>query len=189
VSWTVVIPVKSAEIGKSRLGRTPDVARAIALDTIAAALATGARIVVVTADRELAEQIDAEVVFEAAPAGLAAAIAAGLPSDESDRAVLLGDLPALRPEDLTAALTLADQYPRSFVADAEGTGSTLVTARSGLAFVHHFGPSSAERHRADGLAELAVPADSVLRRDVDLDEHLWVLGSLLGPRTREALGL
>jgi len=189
VSWTVVIPVKPADEGKSRLGRTPGVARAIALDTIAAAVATDARIIVVTADRELAGEIDADVVFEAAPTGLAAAIAAGLPSEDADRAVLLGDLPALRPEDLTSALTLAEKHPRAFVADAEGTGSTLVTARSGLAFVHHFGPSSAERHRALGLTELPIPADSSLRRDVDLDEHLWALGSHLGPRTRAELGL
>ncbi len=49
------------------------------------------------------------------------------------RAALLGDLPALRPEDLAAALGPRRPVERAVVADAEGTGSTLVTAGPGVA--------------------------------------------------------
>lgn len=182
--------MKPADVGKSRLGLTPDVARAIALDTIAAAVDTGSRVVVVTADTVTADEavaLGADVVLETAPAGLAAAISLGLP-DDGPRAVLLGDLPALRSRDLAAALTDARGHPRAFVPDAEGTGSTLVTASAGLGLIHAFGPDSANRHRDAGLIELALPVDSSLRRDVDLAEHLAaarVAG--LGPRTRAAL--
>jgi 2-phospho-L-lactate guanylyltransferase len=181
VPWTVVIPVRAP--GKTRLGRGAGFARAIALDTIEAAAASGARVIVVTADDELAAQAPGEVVREAAPSGIAAAITLGLP-DSGDRAVLLGDLPALQPGELATALEEAARFERAFVADADGTGSTLVTARAGSAFVHRFGTGSADAHRELGLAELHVPAESGLRRDVDLEQHLTLLRPRLGPRTR-----
>lgn len=186
--WTVVIPVKPATVGKSRLGRSPDVVRALALDTIAAAVAArDVRVVVVTADAEVADaasELGAEVVPEAEASGLEAAIGAGLPAD-GWRAVLLGDLPALQPAELEAALSAAAEYPAAFVPDAEGTGSTLVTAAPGVAFAHRFGPGSADLHRRLGLTELELADDSGLRRDVDLAEHLEA--PALGPRTRAAL--
>lgn len=201
--WSVVIPVKPALLGKSRLRHPAAVAAAIALDTVAAAVATvvdgeRVRVIVVTADDAIAveaEALGAEVVREDAPAGLRAAIERGLAQATGNRAVLLGDLPALRPPDLVAALTAAATEPRAFVSDAEGTGTTLVTARSGEVLLHHFGADSARRHRDAGLVELAVPAGSTLRRDVDLPEHLDALaadgtgadGTLLGERTRAAL--
>ncbi|MGN6502656.1 MAG: 2-phospho-L-lactate guanylyltransferase [Pseudolysinimonas sp.] len=178
--WTVVIPVRAP--GKTRLGRGAGFARAIALDTIEAATASGARVIVVTADAQLAAEASAEVVRESAPSGIAAAIALGLP-DSGDRAVLLGDLPALQASELAPALEGAARHERAFVADADGTGSTLVTARAGSAFVHRFGVGSADAHRDLGLVELDVPAESGLRRDVDLEQHLTLLRPRLGPRT------
>lgn len=186
--WTVVIPVRAP--GKTRLGRGAEFARAIALDTIEAAIAGGPEVVVVTADAALATaaaSLGARVALEAAPTGLADAIALGLPGDGA-RAVLLGDLPALLPADLAGALAVAQTHERAFVPDADGTGSTLVTARAGAPFVHAFGPGSAHAHRDLGLVELALPAGSSLRRDVDLDEHLQLVREQLGPRTRIALG-
>ena len=183
--WTVVIPVRAP--GKTRLGRGPDFARAIALDTIEAAVLSGAVVVVVTADTEImdaAAGLGASVVVEQAPSGIADAIALALPSD-GPRAVLLGDLPALRPADLAAALAAALNHEHAFVVDADGTGSTLVTAGSGVPFLHHFGEGSAWRHRAADFVEL--PAADSLRRDVDLPEHLDHLHDRLGPRTSAAL--
>ena len=183
--WTVVIPVRAP--GKSRLGRGPEFARAIALDTIEAAVLSGARVVVVTADTEImdaAAGLGVSVVVEQAPTGIADAIALGLPSD-GPRAVLLGDLPALLPGDLATALGLALEVEHAFVVDADGTGTTFVTARSGVPFVHSFGEGSAQRHRDAGLVEL--PAAHSLRRDVDLPEHLEQLREQLGPRTTAAL--
>ncbi|MEO8095720.1 MAG: 2-phospho-L-lactate guanylyltransferase [Pseudolysinimonas sp.] len=192
--WTVIVPVKPASQGKSRLGRGADVARAIALDTIAAATSVDdVTVVVVTADMEVADEsslLGAEVVAEAEPNGLDLAIARGLElSDDAEaRGLLLGDLPALRPTELRDALRLAAQHPRSFTPDAEGTGSTLVTAAPGLALVHFFGPDSAQRHRDAGLVELELPAASGLRRDVDLTEHLTLAAEAgLGPRTFAAV--
>jgi len=184
VPWTVVIPVRAP--GKTRLGRGPEFARAIGLDTIAAAVQV-ADVVVVTADAEIADsakELGATVAREQAPTGIGAAIALGLPA-HGLRAVLLGDLPALQPDDLRSALGAAALHERSFVADADGTGTTLVAARAGAQFIHHFGSGSAEAHRDAGLFEL--DAASGLRRDVDLEEHLQQLLPHLGPRTRAAL--
>jgi 2-phospho-L-lactate guanylyltransferase len=187
VRWTVVIPVRAP--GKSRLGRGSEFARAIALDTIEAALAV-ADVVVVTSDPEVADEasaLGAEVVLEERPAGLEAAIRAGLPRADRARAVLLGDLPALRPRTLELALDAALEHERAFVPDADGTGTTLVTARTGSGFVHRFGPGSARAHRSSRLVELKLPVTSTLRRDVDLEEHLQQLADRLGSRTRAAL--
>jgi 2-phospho-L-lactate guanylyltransferase len=205
--WTVIVPVKPSAVGKSRLGRGAGIARAIAMDTIAATIAatvTAAteagdlQVIVVTADPLVADEaaaLGAHVVRESHPAGLAAAIASGLaaagkgPDDPTiARAVLLGDLPALRPAELAAALSSASAYPRAFVPDAEGTGSTLVTANAGSAFVHFFGRDSAQHHLDAGLIALELPATSTLRRDVDVEEHLdQAMLAGLGPRTAAML--
>lgn len=189
--WSIVIPVKPSAMAKSRLGASVALARAIALDTVAAALEASA-VVVVTADDAVAaeaEALGARAVREPAPSGLDAAIAAGLAGlDAGPCAVLLGDLPALRSADLSAALVLASAHERAFVADAEGTGTTLVTASAGSPFIHAFGPDSARRHRELGLHELVLPPTSTLRRDVDLAEHLEQAADAgLGPRTRAVL--
>lgn len=187
VRWTVVIPVRAP--GKTRLGRGTEFARAIALDTIEAALAV-ADVVVVTPDAEVAEEaaaLGAEVVLEDHAAGLESAIRAGLPRADRARAVMLGDLPALRPRTLELALTAALEHERAFIPDADGTGTTLVTARPGSGFVHRFGQGSARAHRSSRLVELRLPVTSTLRRDVDLEEHLHELADRLGPRTRAAL--
>lgn len=192
MQWTVIIPVKPAESAKSRLGLGPEVARAIALDTVAAAVASAAvaRVLVVTSDPGFRPP-GAEIVVEESPAGIDDAIrtAAALAPD-GPRAALLGDLPSLRPGDLTAALVLAlaPHHPRAFVTDREGTGTTLVTAAAGMLLITAFGPDSAAAHRALGLAELALPAGSTVTADVDTLEHLEVARVLgLGPATRGAL--
>ncbi|MGN6327230.1 2-phospho-L-lactate guanylyltransferase [Pseudolysinimonas sp.] len=186
--WTLIVPVKPADIGKSRLGAEPGLVRAIALDTIDAALATPrvGRVLVVTSDRTLATE--AEIVAEVAPRGLRAAIATGLATAGHDapRAVLLGDLPALRPEDLEEALRRAAAVPTGFVADREGTGTTLVTAQAGIELRHAFGPESARRHRELALAELVLPAGSTVPLDVDTPEQLAATAGL-GPRTAAEL--
>lgn len=185
--WTVIVPVKPAEIGKSRLGAEAGLVRAIALDTIDAALAAVrvGRVLVVTSDRTL--DTAAEVVHEVAPRGLAAAIATGLrAAGDGPRAVLLGDLPALRPEDLDDALHRAEAVPAGFVADREGTGTTLVTAAAGIELRHAFGPGSAAAHRELALARLVLPAASTVPLDVDTPEQLAATPRP-GPRTAAAL--
>jgi 2-phospho-L-lactate guanylyltransferase len=188
--WTVIIPVKPAASAKSRLGLGPELARAIALDTVEAALAcaTVSRVVVVTSDPGFRPP-GAEVVVEESPAGIDAAIrtAAALVG-EGARAALLGDLPSLRHEHLAVALAIAALHSGAFVADREGTGTTLVTAIGGVRLRTAFGPGSAAAHRALGLVELSLPAASTVTDDVDTVEQLEVARALgLGPATLAAL--
>jgi len=198
--WTVVIPVKPAALGKTRLSVVAAdreaLARAIALDTIAAAAATArvTRVLVVTDDTEVRAQITpwpaVDVIAEGDVRGLDAAIARGAEAAGvgAPRAALLGDLPALIPADLDAALKLAGEVERGLVPDAEGTGSTLVTARPGAVWVSAFGEDSAARHRLLGCTDLAVPRESTLRRDVDTAAQLSRAVALgVGPRTAAVL--
>jgi 2-phospho-L-lactate guanylyltransferase len=194
--WVVIVPVKPAAVGKSRLGLPVEFARAIALDTIEAASRARrvAEVVVVTADAGLAAELDGvarvRVVVEDKPAGIAAAIADGLAGVDADvpRAVLLGDLPALVPDDVDAALGLGQAVAQGFVEDVEGTGTSLVTAGPGQELRQAFGAASAERHRELGLVPLDVPRDSTLRRDVDTREQLLAAAALgVGPRTAALL--
>jgi 2-phospho-L-lactate/phosphoenolpyruvate guanylyltransferase len=195
-AWSVIVPVKAASVGKSRLdGAGADrtaLARAIALDTIeAVAAATHVeRVIVVTSDDELvreARRIErVSIVADPDAAGLDAAVAAGASAAgvNQPRAALLGDLPALHPAELDAALAAATTVERGLVADAEGTGTTLVTARPGAVWVSAFGDGSAERHRLLGCVDLAVPEGTGLRRDVDTPEQLAEARALgLGSRT------
>ncbi|WP_159500654.1 NTP transferase domain-containing protein [Microbacterium sp. 18062] len=210
--WVVIVPLKAAAVGKSRLresGRPGDVrqdaphgdddeqlVRAIGLDTVQAASAATSvtRVIVVTADAATAAAASTlagvVVVPEPEPRGLNAAIALGAAAaGDVPRAALLGDLPALRPEDLDAALASAASVERAVVADADGTGSTLVTARTGVAWATAFGADSFARHLALGCVALDVPAGSRLRRDVDIADQLAAAASLgLGPRTSALLG-
>jgi 2-phospho-L-lactate guanylyltransferase len=198
-----VVPVKPSARGKSRLDvpgvDRGDLARAIALDTLAAATACEAvlQVVVVTDDPALAREaamIPAlRFVPEGERRGLDAAVATGVaavdPQGRMPRAALLGDLPSLRPDDLAAALRAAASVDRAVVADAEGTGSTLVTARPGVAWESSFGEESLTRHVASGCVALQIPDASTLRRDVDTAEQLEAAVALgVGPRTSAVLG-
>jgi 2-phospho-L-lactate/phosphoenolpyruvate guanylyltransferase len=195
MTWTVVIPVKPAAAAKTRLADAgtdrATLARAIALDTITAAAAAErvSAVIVVTDDPEVSAAARAvagvTVIGEPDPAGLDAAVAAGMrAAGPTARAALLGDLPALAPADLDAALETAEQHERAFVRDAEGTGSTLVTARAGAVWLSAFGDDSASRHRLLGCIDLGIPAGSTLRRDVDTVEQLAEAAALgLGART------
>ncbi|WP_395638718.1 NTP transferase domain-containing protein [Pseudolysinimonas sp.] len=178
--WTIVVPLKPAAAGKSRLGATESVVRALGVSTVrAASRAVGvAAVVVVTADPATAADLDGmpqvRVVRELAPRGLAAAIASALATipASAPRAVLLGDLPNLVPAELARALAAAARHPRCYVADAAGTGTTLVTARARVSWLSAFGRGSASRHRALGLHRLPVPRRSPLRHDVDTPAQL-----------------
>jgi len=201
--WIVVVPVKPPARGKSRL-EVPGLdraalAHAIALDTLEAASRCEivAQVVVVTNDPALAREsamIPAlRFVPEGEGRGLDAAVATGMaaidPAGRMPRAALLGDLPALRHADLADALRVAETVDRGVVADAEGTGSTLVTAAPRVEWASAFGDPSFERHRALGCTPLAVADASTLRRDVDTADQLEAAAALgLGPRTAALLG-
>ncbi|MDM7832662.1 2-phospho-L-lactate guanylyltransferase [Cellulomonas edaphi] len=203
VPWVVVVPVKVATEGKSRLAGVLDervraaLVRAMALDTVDAALAAShvRRVLVVTADPALSGS-SFGVVPEPARTSrppLDAAVLAGVAAARAAApgvavAALLGDLPALQPADLDAALALAATVPRGFVADAEGTGTTLLTALGAVDPVPHFGTGSAAAHAAAGHVRLDVPLASSVRRDVDLPADLEALeATRVGRRTAALL--
>jgi 2-phospho-L-lactate guanylyltransferase len=187
VEWVVVVPVKGTAGSKSRLDASAELARAIALDTVEAALAVG-HVIVVTNAASAADfvSLGARVVDDPG-AGLNAAIAVGVDAAGPDvaSAVLLGDHPALTSAELREALAVASRVPRALVADADGTGSALTTALPGVEHYYAFGSGSRNAHAAAGYLELDGDWPG-LRRDVDTAADLEGLD--LGPRTRSALG-
>lgn len=201
---SLVIPVRDPASAKSRLAAGDDpaaqqrraaLAAAIALDTVTAARRARevGEVIVVGV---LASPIDGVLLLDDPGFGLLVAVGAGLAAADPavPTAVLLGDLPALQPADLDAALVAASEHHWAFVPDADGTGTTLVTAAAGLPHALRFGDGSAEQHRDAGYVELDVPEHSGLRRDVDTPAQLAELAALaaagavlLGPRTAALL--
>ena len=169
LSWSLVIPVKVLAQAKSRLTgiagpRRSELALAMAADTIAAAVeaASVAAVLVVTDDpavTDIAAGLGALVLPDAPAAGLNEALAYGAAHSEArwperGRAGLAGDLPAARPEELTAALAAAARLGAAFVPDADGTGTVLYAVAPGTEFRPQFGPASRDRHLATGAAEI-----------------------------------
>ncbi|WP_404445964.1 2-phospho-L-lactate guanylyltransferase [Microbacterium marinum] len=193
-AWTVMIPVKPFAEAKSRLGvvgeARSDLARALALDTIEVAARTSGveRVVVVTADDGIARLLPAGVVLvrerEASGVDAALALAASRIGLRRHRAALPADLAALAPAELASALAIAAAVPRAVVADAAGTGSTLVTARAGTVWASAYGPDSFARHRELGCQPLPVRATSGLRRDLDTPDDFAELLPRAGVRLR-----
>ncbi len=200
MQWTLVVPVKPLARAKSRLADTahdgvrPGLALAFAQDTVAAALACPAvaGVAVVTDDPRAAgalATLGAGIVPDEPDAGLNAALAHGaarvralLP--ESAVAALNADLPALRPVELARALSAAACFPRAFLPDAAGIGTTLLTAAPGRELSPAFGVRSRFRHRASGAAELLPAGVDSVRQDVDTGEDLRTALALgVGPHT------
>jgi 2-phospho-L-lactate guanylyltransferase len=206
--WTVVLPLKGGVGAKSRLDASPALATAIALDCLDAVLGCPVvrRAVVVTPDEAVAgaaAAAGADVVRESRPgAGLLPALADGLGAAQGPVAVLLGDLPALRSPDLSAALREADRALRAadganggdggppamaFVPDAEGDGTVLLAGLDPRAMRPSFGPASADAHARAGARRLDLTLPR-LRRDVDTRADLATAAALgVGPRTAAVL--
>jgi 2-phospho-L-lactate/phosphoenolpyruvate guanylyltransferase len=201
--WSMVIPVKVLAQAKSRLiglagPPRAQLALAMAADTVAAALATPqvASVIVVSDDQEVGAELGglgAVVIADNPAAGLNPAMVFGASYADTrwpgrGRAAMAGDLPALRPAELTAALEAAGEAGEAFVPDAAGTGTTLYAAGPGVDFRPGFGPGSRDRHLAAGAAELNLPELRGLRQDVDTPADLRRAADLgVGPRTRATL--
>ncbi|WAX77739.1 2-phospho-L-lactate guanylyltransferase [Streptomyces sp. KMM 9044] len=203
MQWTLVVPLKPLAEAKSRLSDTaddalrPGLALAFAQDTVAAALACRAvrDVVVVTDDtlagRELAA-LGAGVVSDEPGSGLNAALAHAAATVRTVRhagpvAALNADLPALRPAELARVLEDAAAFPRAFLPDTAGVGTTLLTAAATEELRPSFGPGSRARHRAWGAVELRLDAVDSVRQDVDTGNDLRAALALgVGPRTAAA---
>lgn len=182
--WRLIVPVKGQQTAKSRLHPPAGVARAdlahaFALDTLTATMAAvpPAHLIVVTSDEPTATFVRRQggVVIADDGAGLNPAIRQGIGYVErvlglGPTAILLGDIPTLRPGDLAAALTICHEHPRALVPDASGTGTVLLSALSPSQLHPRFGPDSAREHsRRHARLDLDLPA---LRTDVDDDQAL-----------------
>lgn len=199
VSFGAVVPVKPPSVAKSRLaGLGDDVRRALALafaaDTVAATLACDrvAAVVVATDDHRLAAElaaIGAHVIPDGASDDLNATLVQAA-AEMARRhpglrvAAVCADLPALRGPDLSAVLDAAPGDAMGLVADADGVGTTVLTAPDLPSFRPAFGPGSRAEHLALGAKEIELDLPSV-RRDVDTPEDL-VAASLLGLGPRSA---
>jgi len=196
MTWSVVIPFKGAPASKSRLAeRFADADRhALALaflaDTVAAVRrADGVTSVVVVSNEP---NLHALLAADPSPApaplafvpdpgdGLNRAIEAGLAAAAAadpgaHRAALLGDLPELQPHELADALRQAAKHPHAYVADAAGTGTTLIALAPRADAAPRFGAGSAAAHEAAGFARLDLAPESGLRRDVDAPADLDAL--------------
>jgi 2-phospho-L-lactate guanylyltransferase len=157
---------------------------------------------VVTDDPEVGDVsagLGAIVIADSPAAGLNEALAHGAAYSQArwpDRGVagLAGDVPAVQPAELTAALAVAARVGAAFVPDSEGTGTTLYAAPPRARFAPRFGEASRDRHLAAGAVEIrAVDVDGVrelpgLRRDVDTIDDLRAAAAIgLGPRTTALL--
>ncbi|WP_322974673.1 2-phospho-L-lactate guanylyltransferase [Actinacidiphila epipremni] len=202
--WSLVVPLKPLAVAKSRLARAagavrPALALAFVLDTVAGALecAGVADVTVVTDDPVAGAEVaalGALVVADVPAAGLNAALRYGaervrLRSAGAAVGALNGDLPALRPAELTAVLLEAARLPgRAFLADAAGVGTTLLTASPGVPLSPGFGGASRARHLASGAREITLPDVESVRRDVDTGADLEEARALgVGPRTARLL--
>ena len=197
--WSVVVPAKRLAVAKTRLRPLTagtshdDWVLAMLADTVAAAVASPAvgAVVVVTdepAAADVVRALGATTVPDEPDRGLNPALEHGArTAGTSAVAALSSDLPALRPTELTAALAVAGAAPRCFVADAAGTGTTLLTAR-GAALEPRFGRGSAAAHRDGGAVPLTGNWPG-LTRDVDTAEDLRAALALgVGPRTTALAG-
>jgi 2-phospho-L-lactate guanylyltransferase len=177
--WTVLIPVKATSRGKSRIdlpaGLRQELALAMALDTVSAAVRS-ARVVAVVEDAADAARLAAVPgvsVHRTSVTGLNESILDGLKSLSAGGgttgpvAALPADLPGLNSDELTEALRLCSAHRFAVVADHQGIGTTLLAATAPSALVPRYGRASFQAHLLAGATPIRLPAGSSLRWDID----------------------
>ena len=164
---------------------------AMAVDTLSAA-AGSARVVAVAespADADRLGRIPNVSVHRTSVTGLNEAIVDGVKSLTAGGAapwlaVLPGDLPGLRSDELTSVLRRCADHRLAVVADHQGVGTTLLAATEPAALQPRYGPSSFRSHLLAGAVPIELPAGSSLRWDVDT---LADLTATAGPLTSAVL--
>ncbi|MGH7691034.1 MAG: 2-phospho-L-lactate guanylyltransferase, partial [Gemmatimonadaceae bacterium] len=194
--------MKPLHHGKSRLAVTADLRQALslamALDTIAGVSASPAvgQVYVVSTDRTVQQRLgDTVHVLSREPAGgLNAAFGYGLMAarcnaTDSPVALMMADLPAIRPREVSAALDYAGRTGRVRVlADASGTGTSVLCVALGAAVTLRFGGHSFIRHVADGATPISTLGLQGIRQDVDDIGNLRTAITLgVGCETRRVL--
>ncbi len=188
IQWVAVVPVKHLARAKSRFSARPAneraaLALAFAVDTVHMAMRCQdfVEVIVVTSDpvvRHAVEKLGCTWIADEPDSGLNAAFDRGSAHARLTRsgvaiAALAGDLPAVRSDELSRAVRAAAAVERGFIADAAGTGTTLLTALPGIELDPHFGPRSRAAHAASGAIALEPGLTPGLRRDVDTEVDLW----------------
>lgn len=216
--WSAIVPVKSPGNGKSRVIATANgrfaagpIALAFALDTIEAIAACPLveDVIVISDDERLradVAKVSASLMLESFEVRsrtghdrLNAAISQAdliIRRDLPDRATfaITSDLPALRTSELAAVLneaarSLETHNAGAYLADAAGTGTSMVTAGPGINLSPMFGADSAASHLKYGLHPLTTSAPTV-RCDIDTYEDLIAaLQRGVGPRTARIVAL
>jgi 2-phospho-L-lactate/phosphoenolpyruvate guanylyltransferase len=202
-SWVVLVPVKRADIAKSRLTGVTDrqraaLARAFPADCTEAAISTPAvrGVVAITDDEEAARTLSdlgAEVIPDEPDAGLNPALehaGSHVRRRYADAAVVVlsGDLPALRSNELGTALERARRFRRAFLPDRSGRGTTMLAAAPDVALDPRFGPNSCRAHADSGAQEIDRGGLDSVRHDVDTVEDLQqAVGLGVGRHTRAVL--
>ncbi len=197
-SWEVVVPVKNLQRAKSRLGLVPDdrirLMIAFATDVVEACQSSPlvARVTVV-ADESWRSVLPQEVGIVQDPGpdlnGAVRTALASLPAG-ARAAVVVGDLPCARADEvaalLTAARTTVERGGWAAVPDHAGVGTTVLLGGRDLDPM--FGRDSYRRHRAAGAVGMMADAWSSLRLDVDDDEDVMRAAAMgVGAATRVAL--
>ena len=195
-----VVALKAGEYAKSRLDLpTPlrqRLAWTMALDTLLALTGAVPQVMVVSAQPALASRlaragIRVEVVPEPPQSGMNAALAYGATRLRAAGAArvlaCVGDLPALRVSSVQRVIAAARTFPRAFLPDSSGVGTTMLVADAGQ-LDPHFSGRSAARHRASGAvpltAELLGEPLADARHDVDTEIDLaTVIGLGVGQHT------
>lgn len=205
--WVAIVPVKAGAVAKSRLvgvegeGLPSREALLLAFSTdVVRALRSVPSVldvVVVTNAPERLRQIaelGVTVVREPAPpaggireSALNAAVRFGATvaraaHRDANLLVMQGDVPAADGPSLRSTIKLAERYERAMVADADGTGTTMLFATAPHEFTSSFGIGSRSAHHRDGHVVLDAPAR--VRRDVDtIDDLRDALAMGVGPST------
>lgn len=195
-----VVALKPSEYAKSRL-EVPvplrqRLAESMALDTLRALATAVSRVVVVSGQPALASRlsragVSATVLPEPDRPGMNAALAYGADRLRADgfATVLacVGDLPALQATSVARVLQVSRSFPRAFLADASGVGTTMLVAHE-TGLLPAFSGRSAARHRESGAVplteELLGEPAADARRDVDTAVDLvTAIGLGVGPHT------
>jgi 2-phospho-L-lactate guanylyltransferase len=198
VRTLAIVPVKSFDIAKQRLGGALDgearrsLARAMLADVLVA-LGQAREVdgvVVVTADVEATSvaRRTATVVYDAAQSGQSAAAEIGIRHALAagfERVVLLpGDTPLIDPGELDELLAriAGDGIEVGIVADRHGPGTNALVLTPPDAIAPSFGPGSCARHVAAAAAAGArhrVEHVPTIEHDVDTPEDLAALAAAL----------